>query len=53
MNILEGDTLVYYKVFRVALMVGALYIIIWYLYFTKKGKDAEKPAKRMLEEDDS
>ncbi len=51
--VLEGDTLIYYKVFRVALMVGALYFIIWYLYFTKRGKESEAAAKRMLEEDDS
>jgi len=46
------DFLIWYKVFRVALMVGVLYFIIWYLYFTKKGKKVEEPARRMLEEDD-
>lgn len=50
--VLTGDTLVWYKVLRVALLVGVLYAIIWYLYFTKHGKKHEEPAKRVLEEDD-
>lgn len=46
--------LVWYKVLRVALLVVALYGIIYYLYFTKRGKRLEEPARRMLlEEEDS
>lgn len=48
----NADWLVYYKVFRLALLVGALYVIIWFLYFTKRGKKSEELAKRVLEEDD-
>lgn len=49
---MEGEFLVWYKVFRVALLVGVLYLIIWYLYFTKHGKKAELPAQKMMEDDD-
>tara|TARA_Y100001972_G_C7469980_1_gene239376 strand:+ start:403 stop:555 length:153 start_codon:yes stop_codon:yes gene_type:complete len=48
----QEELLVYYKVFRVALLVAALYGIVYYLYFTKRGKQAENPAHRMLEEQD-
>jgi cbb3-type cytochrome oxidase subunit 3 len=46
------ELLVFYKVLRVALLVGVLYGIIYYLYFTKRGKRVEEVAKRMLEEQD-
>jgi cbb3-type cytochrome oxidase subunit 3 len=49
---MEMELLTLYKVLRLALLVGGLYFVIWYLYFTRKGKKAEAPAKRMLEEDD-
>jgi hypothetical protein len=46
------DLLTWYKVLRLALLVGALYFIIWLLYFTKWGKKSEDIARRALEEDD-
>lgn len=46
------DLLTLYKILRLALLVGALYFIIWLLYFTKWGKKKEDLAKRVLEEDD-
>jgi len=49
---MEGDFIVWYKVLRLGLLVGALYYIIWFLYFSKKGKKVEEPARRILEEDD-
>lgn len=48
----SDQILLWYKVLRVAILVFALYGIIYYLWFTKKGKQAEKPAHRMLEEKD-
>ncbi|MCB1173783.1 MAG: CcoQ/FixQ family Cbb3-type cytochrome c oxidase assembly chaperone [Leptospiraceae bacterium] len=48
----QDEILIWYKVLRVGLMVAALYGIIYYLYFTKKGKKAEDPAQRILEEND-
>lgn len=44
--------LLWYKVLRIALLVGVLYGIVYYLWFTKRGKQAEVPAQRMLEEKD-
>jgi flagellar biosynthesis/type III secretory pathway M-ring protein FliF/YscJ len=46
------EFLTYYKIFRLAVLVAALYFIIWFLYFTKRGKKSEELAKRVLEEDD-
>ncbi|MBI3395632.1 MAG: cbb3-type cytochrome c oxidase subunit 3 [Spirochaetia bacterium] len=45
------ELLVYYKVSRVALLVAVLGGIVWYLYFTQRGKRLEEPAKRMMEDD--
>jgi len=49
---MNEDLLIWYKIFRVVLLVAVLYAIVWYLYFTPAGKRLEEPAKRMLEEDD-
>ena len=49
---MNQDLLVYYKLFRIGLLVGGLYFIIWYLYFTKHGKNMEEVARKILEEDD-
>lgn len=44
--------LVWYNVGRVAVLVIAMYGIIYFLWFTKRGKKAEEPARKMLEDDD-
>ncbi|MCR9141804.1 MAG: cbb3-type cytochrome c oxidase subunit 3 [bacterium] len=46
------ELLIYYKVLRVGLLAAVLYGIVYYLYFTKQGKRAEDPGRRMLEEQD-
>ena len=49
---MDQDLLVWYKILRLGLLVGGLYFVIWYLYFSKYGKNIEEPARRILEEDD-
>ena len=46
------DLLTVYKVFRIGLLAAVLYGIIYYLYFTRRGRTLETPAQRMLEEQD-
>lgn len=46
------EVLVYYKVLRVGLLAVVLYGIVYYLYFTKRGRKVEDAAHRMLEEQD-
>ena len=48
----QEDILLYYKVFRVGLLAVALYGIIAYVYFSRRSKTMELPARRMLEEND-
>lgn len=46
------EILIWYKIFRVAILVIALYGIIYFVYFSRYSKRLEEPAKRMLEEQD-
>lgn len=50
-NLHDPDLLVWYKVFRVGFLAVVLYFIIWYVYFSKRSKQMEEPAKKILEED--
>lgn len=47
----KEEFLLYYKIFRIALLVVALYGIIAYLWFTRRGKQLEQVAERILEDD--
>ncbi len=48
----DETILTLYKVARVALLVVVLYGVVWYAYFTERGRQLEKVAQRMMEEDD-
>ena len=47
----EETILLVYKIARVGLLVAVLYGVVWYAYFTERGKRLEEPARRMIEED--
>lgn len=47
----RDEVVLYYKIFRVALLVATLYGIIAFLWFTNRGKHVEDVAMRILEED--
>lgn len=48
----DASLLTFYKVARVGLLVVVLYGVVWYAYFTERGKRLEEVARRMIEEDE-